>query len=428
MCVAHWIKVFRGCREALAGFSNIILRSCLQILTILAHVDSEWVQCLQLWSQQQAQEPAGEPAMLFYGKSAGNPRAWDCRAAESTPCLLDRFVPEKKMALEQNLIFVSNYAFFKQTANTLPSGFKGVRNKAGAAHLDPDLDLHYSVKRRILKLLCAWEKQDLYLRSHLWNITKAWAAKLLPWATSLSCTNNGYWDFGDFFPLVLLMAQSCVASRGALCFQRAPAQICPSSQPCPGNIPWDLIRHPGLALPKCLHSTWSAPPSAAFMQTNNNTAVEETPHSKLYCEFLIKRSKLAKFISLWQGIRFFCTYKVAERVIQAGYGFQVTGGYFVRWLSDITAGVDGVCESSASQFYGFTPLWGGENLQLPVSRAKGVSQAWLLKGGIVWLWINLHFCNFLYLWKMDNTQILSFCEAERRVVTLNCQTYITGKK
>lgn len=334
----------------------------------------------------------------------------------------------KKMALEQNLIFVSNYAFFKQTANTLPSGFKGVRNKAGAAHLDPDLDLHYSVKRRILKLLCAWEKQDLYLRSHLWNITKAWAAKLLPWATSLSCTNNGYWDFGDFFPLVLLMAQSCVASRGALCFQRAPAQICPSSQPCPGNIPWDLGRHPGLALPKCLHSTWSAPPSAAFMQTNNNTAVEETPHSKLYCKFLIKRSKLAKFISLWQGIRFFCTYKVAERVIQAGYGFQVTGGYFVRWLSDITAGVDGVCESSASQFYGFTPLWGGENLQLPVSRAKGVSQAWLLKGGIVWLWINLHFCNFLYLWKMDNTQILSFCEAERRVVTLNCQTYITGKK
>lgn len=246
------------------------------------------VQCLQLWSQQQAQEPAGEPAMLFYGKSAGNPRAWDCSAAESTPCLLDRFVPKKKKkALEQNLIFVWNYTFFKQTASTLPSGFKGVRNKAGAAHSEPDLDLHYSEKRRILKLLCAWEKQDLYLRSHLWNITKAWPAKLLPWATSLSCTITDIGILGGFFPLVLLMAQSCVVSRGALCCQRAPAQICPCSQPCPGNIPWDLSWHPGLALPKCLHSTWSwsASPSAAFMQTNNSIAVEEIPHSKLYCKF-----------------------------------------------------------------------------------------------------------------------------------------------
>lgn len=93
--------------------------------------------------------------------------------------------------------------------------------------------------------------------------------------------------WGIFFPLILLMAQSWVVSRGALCCQRAPAQICPSSQPCPGNIPWDLSWHPGLALPKCLHSTWSwsASPSAAFMQTNNNIAVQEIPHSKLCCRF-----------------------------------------------------------------------------------------------------------------------------------------------
>lgn len=93
--------------------------------------------------------------MLFYGKSAGNPRAWDCSAAERTPCLIGRFGPEKKNGLGIKFDFCFELCIFKPTANTLPSGFKGVRNKAGAAHSEPDLDLHYSVKRRILKLLCA---------------------------------------------------------------------------------------------------------------------------------------------------------------------------------------------------------------------------------------------------------------------------------
>lgn len=124
--VAHWISVLRGCREALAEFSNIILRSCLQILTIPAHVDSEWV---QLWSQHQAQEPAGEPAMLFYGKSAVNPQSLglQCCREHSPPGwqVCTQKNPKKTNGLGTKFdFFVSSYAFFKQAANSLPSGFK----------------------------------------------------------------------------------------------------------------------------------------------------------------------------------------------------------------------------------------------------------------------------------------------------------------
>lgn len=90
-----------------------------------------------------------------------------------------------------------------------------MRNKAGAFHSGPDLDLHYLVKRRILKLLCASEKQDLYLRSHTWEHHKGMASKAAPLGHALPCTNNGYWDLGVFH-LFLLTAQSCVAAKELL--------------------------------------------------------------------------------------------------------------------------------------------------------------------------------------------------------------------
>lgn len=92
MSVAHWISVLRGCREALAGFSNIILRSCLQILTIPARVDSECSASSSGASSRHRSLLVNLPC-FFYGKRAGNPRAWACNAAESTPHLVGRFVP-----------------------------------------------------------------------------------------------------------------------------------------------------------------------------------------------------------------------------------------------------------------------------------------------------------------------------------------------
>lgn len=113
----------RGCREALAGFSNIILRSCLQILTIPARVNCKWVQCLQLWSQQQAQEPAGEPAMLFYGKSAGNSRAWDCNAVESIGWQV--CTRKNKWPWNKIWFFVSSFIHFSsKLPTTFPVGLK----------------------------------------------------------------------------------------------------------------------------------------------------------------------------------------------------------------------------------------------------------------------------------------------------------------
>lgn len=109
MSVAHWIWELRGCREALAGFSNIILRSCLQILTIPACAD--WVS-----AGAPALEPAGEPAMFFYGKSAGNPRAWDCNAVESTPCLVGTFVPKKPNGLGTKFDFLFQVLYIFPTS------------------------------------------------------------------------------------------------------------------------------------------------------------------------------------------------------------------------------------------------------------------------------------------------------------------------
>lgn len=197
------------------------------------------------------------------------------------------------------------------------------------------------------------------------------------------------------------MAQSSiVALKGALSRQRAPLQTLDLSQlpALPRAVPrrlGDLGWCPGLALPQRLHSTrsWSASPSAAFMQ--QVIMVEEIPRFKLYYNKKKKRerSKLPKFLSLWQGIRLPARNRVAGKVMRE-YAFQVTCGSLIRGSLAITA-----CRTaleSVDPVVPFRLVWGRESLYFPVSReaAKGVCQARLLGWFMMWLWINFNFYNF----------------------------------
>lgn len=97
------------------------------------------------------------------------------------------------------------------------------------------------------------------------------------------------------------------------------------------------------------------------MPPRNNIAVEEMPHS--ITSFLIKRSKLAKIISLGQGIRCSALTELQEESSKLNMVFR----WHVVILSDdyltlLPARVDGVCESSASPFYGLKLLQGGGSL------------------------------------------------------------------
>lgn len=61
---------------------------------------------------------------------------------------------------------------------------------------------------------------------------------------------------------------------------------------------------------------------------NNNKKKQQKPKRKI---------KTAQIPIPVAGYKAFCIYKVAGKVMQSEYAFQVTRGYFVRGLLDVTA-------------------------------------------------------------------------------------------